>query len=237
MYLPYCTTYTMYAAQPRSHFQILVKMAGKEIDSFLLKFKSLLYSEKNATLTIKSEAGKADITLTVSLDHVSSDLPPPPLQYHRPSPPTPERRCARRAKEQSLAAEEAAKISATNSEEEPPSIAEVAVITAAAAFQGESPGIAEEAECDERIVVELQAEKVPKVELRVTKNVIEINNDTFDEATNSNIPQLDGLNGNKEKRISFYMDGVPPEWESTFLISPLWYPNRICYQCNECGYH
>ena len=144
-----------------------------------------------------------------------------------PSPPTRERRCARRAEEQSLAAEEAAKISATKSEEEPPSIAEVAVITAAAAFQGESPGIAEEAECDERIVVELQAEKVPKVELRVTKNVIEINNDTFDEATNSN----------KEKRISFYKDGVPPEWESTFPINPLLYPNRMCYQCNEWGYH
>ena len=56
-------------------------MAGKEIDSFFVKFKRLLYSEKNATLTIKSEAGKANETLTVSLDHVSSDLPPPPQNH------------------------------------------------------------------------------------------------------------------------------------------------------------
>ena len=44
-----------------------------------LKFKNLLFAEKDATLTLKSEAGRAYITLSLDLGHVLSGedhLPP-----------------------------------------------------------------------------------------------------------------------------------------------------------------
>ena len=43
-------------------------MAGYEIDSFVLKFKRLLFAGNNANLTIKSEAGKALVNLSVDVD-------------------------------------------------------------------------------------------------------------------------------------------------------------------------
>ena len=43
-------------------------MAMPEIDSFIWKFKKLLHSGKNAHLDIKSEAGKAIVTLTAEVD-------------------------------------------------------------------------------------------------------------------------------------------------------------------------
>jgi hypothetical protein len=43
-----------------------------EIDSFFFKFKNLLISEKDATLTLKSEAGRAQVTLSVDLGHLHS---------------------------------------------------------------------------------------------------------------------------------------------------------------------
>ena len=46
-------------------------MAKMEIDSFILKFKSLLLSGRNPTLVIKSNAGKAEINLNVELEDVS----------------------------------------------------------------------------------------------------------------------------------------------------------------------
>ena len=48
-------------------------MVLPEIDSFVFKFKNLLHLEKDATLTLKSEAGKASVTLSVELVHVLSD--------------------------------------------------------------------------------------------------------------------------------------------------------------------
>ena len=48
-------------------------MVLPEIDSFVFKFKNLLHLEKDATLTLKSEAGKASVTLSVELGHVLSD--------------------------------------------------------------------------------------------------------------------------------------------------------------------
>ena len=47
-------------------------MARWELDSFYSKFKNLLCSEKDATLTFKSEAGRAFVTLSVDLGHVHS---------------------------------------------------------------------------------------------------------------------------------------------------------------------
>ena len=48
-------------------------MAKAEIDSFILIFKNLLISGRNATLVIKSNAGKAEVSLNVELGQV---LPP-----------------------------------------------------------------------------------------------------------------------------------------------------------------
>jgi hypothetical protein len=70
-------------------------MALSEIDSFVHKFKNLLNLEKDASLTLKSEAGRATVILSVELGHVFSA----PVFYHRPprNPPSRQRRHDRRA--------------------------------------------------------------------------------------------------------------------------------------------
>ena len=59
--------------------EIILTMALLEIDSFVLKFKNLLHLEKDASLTKKSEAGRAVVTLSVELGHVLSA----PLHFKR----------------------------------------------------------------------------------------------------------------------------------------------------------
>ena len=49
-------------------------MANQELNSFILKFKNLWKSGRNANLTIKSIAGKAHVSLNVELDETPSDL-------------------------------------------------------------------------------------------------------------------------------------------------------------------
>ena len=51
-------------------------MAPSELDSFYFKFKNLLVAEKNATLSLKSEAGRVQVTLCADLGHVLSGLDP-----------------------------------------------------------------------------------------------------------------------------------------------------------------
>jgi hypothetical protein len=73
-------------------------MAKMEIDSFIAKFKSLLLSGRNATLQIKSQAGKAEVNLCVELGDVSH--PPaqhPHHQWHRNGPSRQRRRLRRAA--------------------------------------------------------------------------------------------------------------------------------------------
>ena len=82
-------------------------MVQSKLDSFYVKFKTLLRGEKDATLTLKSEAGRAVISLSVDLGHVLSE---PGLLHHRPrNGPSRQRRRERRtaAREQQVAAEEA----------------------------------------------------------------------------------------------------------------------------------
>jgi hypothetical protein len=71
-------------------------MAQAEIDSFILKFKNLLISGRNATLVIKSNAGKAEVSLNVELGQV---LPPHVQHQHQRSRdgPSRQRRKLRRA--------------------------------------------------------------------------------------------------------------------------------------------
>ena len=45
-------------------------MADLELDSFYVKFKNLVYSGKDANLTIKSEAGKVSVILSLDLGPV-----------------------------------------------------------------------------------------------------------------------------------------------------------------------
>ena len=71
-------------------------MVHHELDSFYVKFKNLLLSEKDATLTLKSEAGRALITLSVDLGHVLSEEDQLPPSRHRNGPAR-ERRLEKRA--------------------------------------------------------------------------------------------------------------------------------------------
>ena len=56
-------------------------MVQFELDSFYVKFMNLLQAEKDATLTLKSEAGRAVITLSDDLGPVLSEAG---HQQHRP---------------------------------------------------------------------------------------------------------------------------------------------------------
>ena len=74
-------------------------MVVSDLDSFYFKFKNLLYSEKDATLTVKAEAGRVQVSLSADLGHV---LSVDPSLYHHEHPhcrngPSQQRRRARRA--------------------------------------------------------------------------------------------------------------------------------------------
>ena len=71
-----------------------------EIDSFILKFKNLLFSGRNATLRIKSYAGKAEVSLSVELGEI---LPPPDQQHWSRYGPSLQRRRLRRAAAKAIA--------------------------------------------------------------------------------------------------------------------------------------
>ena len=73
-------------------------MAMSEIDSFIWKFKKLLHFGMNATLEIKSEAGKAVLKLTAEVDV----LPQPHIQSRNP--PSSQRRREKHAAERGAAA-------------------------------------------------------------------------------------------------------------------------------------
>ena len=71
-------------------------MVQWELDSFYLKFKNLLRSEKDATLTLKAEAGRAFVTLSLDIGQVHSEHGQ--LQPHGPrNGPARLRRCEKRA--------------------------------------------------------------------------------------------------------------------------------------------
>ena len=77
-------------------------MAMPEIDSFIWKFKKLLHSGMNAKLEIKSEAGKAVVTLTAEVDvH-------PQHRVQSRNGPSRQRRREKRAAEREAAANEEA---------------------------------------------------------------------------------------------------------------------------------
>ena len=77
-------------------------MAQFELYSFYVKFKNLLLSEQDATLTLKSESGRAVISLCVDLGHVLSRPDPPKQPRNGPSR---QRRREKRAAVRKLAVE------------------------------------------------------------------------------------------------------------------------------------
>ena len=74
-------------------------MAVQDLDSFYFKFKNLMFAEKDATLTVKSEAGRVQVSLSVDLGHVLSVEPPHLPHLHCRNGPSRQRRRKRRAEE------------------------------------------------------------------------------------------------------------------------------------------
>ena len=75
-------------------------MARTEIDSFIVKFKSLLLAGRNATLEIKSNTGIAEVNLRVELGDVSCPHAQHPHHQRSRNGPARQRRWLRRAEEQ-----------------------------------------------------------------------------------------------------------------------------------------
>ena len=85
-------------------------MVHIELDSFYVKFKHLLRAEKDAILTLKSEAGRAFVTLTLDLGHVHSEQDLCPRGRSRNGPARIRRHEKRAAARENLATEEAKEI-------------------------------------------------------------------------------------------------------------------------------
>ena len=84
-------------------------MVHVELDSFYVKFKHLLRAEKDATLTLKSEAGRAFVTISLDLGHVLSEQDLCLRGGSRNGPARVRRREKRAAARENLATEEAKK--------------------------------------------------------------------------------------------------------------------------------
>ena len=68
-------------------------MAVQDLDSFYFKFKNLMFAEKDATLTVKSEAGQVQVSLSVDLGHVLSVEPSHLPHLHCRNGPSRQQRC------------------------------------------------------------------------------------------------------------------------------------------------
>jgi hypothetical protein len=111
-------------------------MVVSDLDSFYFKFKNLLHAEKDAILTVKSEAGRVHVSLSADQGHVLSAHPP---RHHYPrSGPSQQRRRARRAEARAESAgkavdtsEKVVKQAGVSSADEKPSAVKAAEIETA----------------------------------------------------------------------------------------------------------
>ena len=142
-------------------------MAQRELDSFYVKFKNLLRAEKDATLTLKSEAGRAFVTLSLDLGHVLSEQDLSPRGGPRNGPARIRRREKRAAAREKLATEDENVESTANVEEtetnDKPAADEAnrkvkATDNVAKARQDEEPIDAEQAEVQRKATAEKATE-------------------------------------------------------------------------------
>ena len=140
-----CLTLCMYGHINKQHgFNMTTStmMAESEIDSFYRKFKNLLHSERDATLTIKSVVGKAVVTLSLDLGHFLSAGPHPP---HRPRDgPSRQRRRARRKDTRHEAATKTAELTVAVIEKETAAVEEESAMDAKTVQVKASTNAAEE---------------------------------------------------------------------------------------------
>ena len=87
-----------------------------EIDSFYVKFKNLLLSGRNASLTIKSNDGNAEVNLYVELDSVHLKPAQEYYHYHRGSQNGPARQRRRLRREKARGELDAENVSKPNEE-------------------------------------------------------------------------------------------------------------------------
>ena len=85
-----------------------MKMSSSELDSFVLKFKSLWYAGIDAHLDVDTHAGQAWVGLRVGLGHPPGPLHRQPPLLKKKDSPSRQRRRARRAEARQLAVAEAA---------------------------------------------------------------------------------------------------------------------------------
>ena len=186
-------------------------MVQWELDSFYAKFKNLLRTEKDATLTLKAEAGRAFVTLSVDLGHVLSDQD----QLHPPGPRNGPSRQRRREKRQAARQE---KLSAENVE----SVEEITVEVTEDNASHENPATtAEEATAEKAAAEKATAEKA-----------------TAEKATAEKATEPDDLNTNAtekvEENVKDLMDEVCPDDVYTYNIQS----NQlisVATQTLECG--
>ena len=161
-------------------------MVHVELDSFYVKFKHLLRAEKDATLTLKSEAGRAFVTLTLDLGHVLSEQDLHPRGGSRNGPARIRRREQRAAARENLATEEAKKkveptanVEATRTTDKPVAVEAIGNVKAtdnvANTENGEEPTNADQVEAEE---VEETAAKA-KEEEEATAGKVEAIEDEF----------------------------------------------------------
>jgi hypothetical protein len=132
-------------------------MVVSDLDSFYFKFKNLLHAEKDAILTVKSEAGRVHVSLSADLGHVLSAHPP---RHHYPrSGPSQQRRRARRAEARAESAgkavdtsEKDVKQAGVSSADENPSAVRAAEIETAEKAVEESRG----REATENVALDLE---------------------------------------------------------------------------------
>ena len=89
-----------------------------ELDTFYFKFKNLILAEKNATLTLNSEAGRTRVTLSVDLGHLHSEAVPQQPHHGRNGPARKrrrERRAAARCQAEAVEASKSAEKAETSS--------------------------------------------------------------------------------------------------------------------------
>ena len=161
-------------------------MVHLELDSLYVKFKHLLRAEKNVTLTLKSEAGRAFVTLSLDLGHVLSeqDLRP---RGPRNGPARIRRREKHAAARENLATEEettnvdsTANVEETRNLDKPAaeeaSRKENSTDNVANARKGEEPVDTEQVEAQE---VKETAEKATELSKEVTAEKVEAIEDEF----------------------------------------------------------